>query len=130
MLTVSKAYDHSVNLFSRQENDLEISLAAFPKTDFETSQEFVKVFKKLYWSCQNETMTRFGYKRRGLDTSFPGLCAYYDDYIYNSMDLSQLVVEGLQSSALGNYPKILNCNFFRRPSNFGTFCKCEWKYWF
>ena len=55
----------------------------------------MKVFKKLYWSCQSETMTRFGYKRRGLDTSFPELCTYYDDYIYMSERLSQLLDAGL-----------------------------------
>ena len=64
------------------------------------------MFKKLYWSCQSETMTRFGYKRRGLDTSFPGLCAYYDDYIYNSTELSELVLAGLFVALRKNFPEI------------------------
>ena len=51
-------------------------------------------------------MTRFGYKRRGLDTSFPGLCAYYDDYIYNSTELSELVLAGLFVALRKNFPEI------------------------
>ena len=39
------------------------------------------VIRKLWWSCQPEK-NKFGPKRSILETDFPNLCEYYDNFIY------------------------------------------------
>ena len=77
----------------RQENKLETSFYKFPNGEFRTGKEFLKVIRKLFWSCQNET-TRFGFKRRHLSIAYPKLCEFYDKYFYTNESVSSVYVLG------------------------------------
>ena len=79
---------------SRQDNHFDISLVKFPNQEFPSTHEFVKVIKKLFWSCYPET-TRFGYRRWRMDLAYPQLCSFYDKYFYNNTMLSNLLFQGM-----------------------------------
>ena len=79
----------------RQENNLDISLVKFPNTQFQLSHDFVKIVKKLFWSCYPNT-TRFGYRRWRMDLAYPQLCPFYDKYFYNNTIISNMLVEGMK----------------------------------
>ena len=79
----------------RQENNLEISLVKFPNTQFQSTHDFVKIVKKLFWSCYSNT-TRFGYRRWRMDLAYPQLCPFYDKYFYNNTIISNMLVEGMK----------------------------------
>ena len=42
----------------RQQNKLDINFAKFPNDEIQNSQEFVKIVKKLFWSC-SPNITRY-----------------------------------------------------------------------
>ena len=82
-----------------------VSSTKFPNTEFKRSPDFAKIVKKLYWSCKESTTrwkslifdtglfseTRFGFKRRLLNTTFPGLCDYYDQYFYQNTQITKQI---------------------------------------
>lgn len=67
-----------------------VSSTKFPNNEFKRSGDFVKIIKKLYWSCK-ENITRFGFKRRLLSEAFPELCTYYDQYFYTNTQISRQI---------------------------------------
>ena len=74
----------------RQENKIFVSERSFPNKMFASSEDFFLVIRKLWWSCRPEK-NKFGPKRSILETDFPNLCEYYDNFIYpNSMVSSWL----------------------------------------
>ena len=90
-------YVHFVNnlifdLF-RQENRIIMNHAKFPNDEFFNSAEFLKITKKLFWSC-HENITRFGYKRRRMDLAYPSLCSYYDLYFYTNSNITASITAG------------------------------------
>ena len=50
---------------------------------FLTSPELFLLIRKLWWSC-HPGQNKFGPKRQLLDIDYPGLCPFYDKYIYSN----------------------------------------------
>ena len=71
----------------RQENKIFVSERSFPNKMFASSEDFYLVMRKLWWSCRPEK-NKFGPKRFILETDFPNLCDYYDDFIYPNTIIS------------------------------------------
>ena len=46
------------------------------------------VVRKLYWSCQKEK-TKYGYKRPGLEKTYPEMCPLFDKYIYSNQEINK-----------------------------------------
>ena len=71
----------------RQENKIFVSERSFPNKMFTSSEDFYLVIRKLWWSCQPDK-NKFGPKRSVLETDFPQLCEYYDNFIYPNTMIS------------------------------------------
>ena len=54
---------------------------------FLASSDLFLLLKKLASSCQTNA-TRFGPKRQLLDIDHPGLCPFYDQYVYNDQNVT------------------------------------------
>ena len=93
----------------------------FPNLEFIGSLEFTRIVMKLYWSCYPNT-TRFGYKRRRLDESFPELCPYYDQYFYESTSLMGWMDEGILQDE--RFPHKIKYQNYSWCGN--TEWKCDW----
>ena len=84
----------NILMFCRQINHLDISFVKFPNSEFKSSLDFLKVAKKLFWSCYPNT-TRFGYRRWRMDLAYPNLCPFYDKYFFNNTIFNNTMFEGM-----------------------------------
>ena len=75
---------------TRQENLISTFTYKFPNNMFLKSPELFLLIRKLWWSCRS-SHNKFGPKRQLLDTEHPGLCPFYDGYIYNTQQLSDFL---------------------------------------
>ena len=75
---------------TRQENLISTFTYKFPNKMFLNSPELFLLIRKLWWSCR-PSHNKFGPKRQLLDTDYPGLCPFYDGYIYNNQELSNFL---------------------------------------
>ena len=93
----------------RQQNKFDINFVKFPNDEIQNSQEFVKIVKKLFWSCSpnitryllgiqfekiQQYFDRFGYKRRRLEKTYPKLCPFYDEFFFPNDNISTQLREG------------------------------------
>ena len=54
------------------------------------SPDMFLLIRKLWWSCR-KSPNKFGLKRHFLDTDNPGLCPFYDQFIYNNQPFSDFL---------------------------------------
>ena len=77
-----------MDLFCRQQNKLDINVVKFPNDEFQNSKEFVKIMKKLFFSC-SPNITRYVLLRgnlcrdilKGSATREEGLITYIPTYV-------------------------------------------------
>jgi hypothetical protein len=82
---------------NRQENPISTSTYKFPNKMFLASRDLFLLLKKLTMSCQTKA-TRFGPKRRLLDIDHPGLCPFYDQYVYNDQNVRLFLASDMPKS--------------------------------
>ena len=75
---------------TRQENLISTFTYKFPNKMFLKSPELFLLLRKLWWSCRS-SHNKCGPKRQLLNTDNPGLCPFYDGYIYNNQQLSDFL---------------------------------------
>ena len=93
----------------RQQNKFDINFVKFPNDEIQNSQEFVKIVKKLFWSCSpnitryllgikfdkiQQYFERFSYKRGRLEKTYPKLCPFYDEFFFPNDNISTQLREG------------------------------------
>ena len=62
--------------------------------------------RRLYWTCQTN-MTRFGPKRPLMDRHYPGLCTYFDEFVYPNPKTSSDLSDGPMDSTITNFLETL-----------------------
>ena len=75
---------------TRQENLISTFTYKFPNKMFLTSPELFLLLRKLWWSCRSSP-NKFGPKRELLNTDYPGLCPFYDKYVYSNKQHSDFL---------------------------------------
>ena len=86
---------------NRQENPISTSTYKFPNKMFLASRDLFLLLKKLATSCQTNA-TRFGPKRRLLDIDHPGLCPFYDRYVYSDQNVTSVLATDMPKACTMN----------------------------